>query len=32
MLEKGGKLTQETRRWDDAGGITETDAQQGNGA
>ncbi len=24
VLEKGGQLTQETRRWDDAGGITET--------
>jgi aspartyl-tRNA(Asn)/glutamyl-tRNA(Gln) amidotransferase subunit B len=23
-LEQGGKLTQETRRWDDEGGITET--------
>src|SRR5208337_5039114 len=24
VLAKGGQLTQETRRWDDAGGITET--------
>jgi aspartyl-tRNA(Asn)/glutamyl-tRNA(Gln) amidotransferase subunit B len=24
VLTQGGKLTQETRRWDDAGGITET--------
>ncbi|MGA2174502.1 MAG: Asp-tRNA(Asn)/Glu-tRNA(Gln) amidotransferase subunit GatB [Verrucomicrobiota bacterium] len=23
VLQKGGQLTQETRRWDDAGGITE---------
>jgi aspartyl-tRNA(Asn)/glutamyl-tRNA(Gln) amidotransferase subunit B len=24
VLEKGGQLTQETRRWNDAGGLTET--------
>ncbi len=24
VLQKGGPLTQETRRWDDAGGLTET--------
>ncbi len=24
VLEKGGRLTQETRRWDDGGGVTET--------
>jgi len=24
VLQKGGLLTQETRRWDDAGGLTET--------
>ena len=24
VLQKGGQLTQETRRWDDAGGLTET--------
>jgi aspartyl-tRNA(Asn)/glutamyl-tRNA(Gln) amidotransferase subunit B len=24
VLEQGGQLTQETRRWDDAGGVTET--------
>ena len=24
VLAKGGQLTQETRRWDDAGGVTET--------
>ena len=24
VLQKGGQLTQETRRWDDVGGITET--------
>jgi aspartyl-tRNA(Asn)/glutamyl-tRNA(Gln) amidotransferase subunit B len=24
VLQKGGPLTQETRRWDDAGGVTET--------
>jgi aspartyl-tRNA(Asn)/glutamyl-tRNA(Gln) amidotransferase subunit B len=24
VLQKGGQLTQETRRWDDAGGITES--------
>ena len=32
VLQKGGQLTQETRRWDDAGGITETMREQGNGA